>query len=152
MYLSFHVWFLVVITDVWVIPNLLQISHTFYKILPDSNIIVWTVNSSNFSLIYSWFYYVSRSWPNICIYQTPPTQTGYNTKFSFSQTSCQTKAKEPSLPQDFSITGVGREGLVPFPRLLARREMRKAFSWFRARFPDFLSWNNNRYSKCSTNV
>ena len=44
--------------------------------------------------------------------------TGLNSEFSFSQTSCHTKAKEPSLPYYLPIAGGRIIGFIPFPRVL----------------------------------
>ena len=70
------------------------------------------------------------------IYPTPPlgqdmTQgqffkrslTGLNSEFSFSYTSCLTKAEEPSLPYYLPIAGGRIIGFIPFPRVLVLCEM-----------------------------
>ena len=70
------------------------------------------------------------------IYPTPPlgqnmTQgqlfkrslTGLNSQFSFSKTSCLTKAEEPSLPYYLPIAGRRIIGFIPFPRVLVLCEM-----------------------------
>ncbi len=44
--------------------------------------------------------------------------TGLNSEFSFSQTSCLTKAEEPSLPYYLPIAGWRIIGFIPFPRVL----------------------------------
>ena len=53
-------------------------------------------------------------------YDTRPTfkrsLTGLNSEFSFSYTSCLTKAEEPSLPYYFPIAGERIIGFIPFPR------------------------------------
>ena len=44
--------------------------------------------------------------------------TGLNSEFSFSYTSCLTKAEEPSLPYYLLIAGGRIIGSIPFPRVL----------------------------------
>ena len=66
---------------------------------------------------------------HVCIYTILSLQVGYDTKsifkrskarlnseFSFSLTCCLTKAKEPSLSNDFPITGWRRDGIMSFLR------------------------------------
>ncbi len=43
--------------------------------------------------------------------------TGLNSEFSFSLTSCLTKAEEPSLPYYLPIAGGRIIGFIPFPRV-----------------------------------
>ena len=49
--------------------------------------------------------------------------TGLNSEFSFSETSCLTKAEEPSLPYYLHIAGGRIFGFIPFPRVLVLCEM-----------------------------
>ena len=42
--------------------------------------------------------------------------TGLNSEFSFTQTSCLTKAEEPSLPYYLPIAGGGIIGFITFPK------------------------------------
>ena len=49
--------------------------------------------------------------------------TGLNSEFSFSLTSCLTKAEEPSLPYYLLIAGGRIIGFIPFPRVLVLCEM-----------------------------
>ena len=49
--------------------------------------------------------------------------TGLNSEFSFSETSCLTKAEEPSLPYYLPIAGGRIFGFIPFPRVLVLCEM-----------------------------
>ena len=44
--------------------------------------------------------------------------TGLNSDFSFSKTSCLTKAEEPSLPYYLPIAGGRIIGFIPLPRAL----------------------------------
>ena len=48
--------------------------------------------------------------------------TGLNSEFSFSLTSCLTKAEEPSLPYYLPIAGGRIIGFIPFPRVLVLSE------------------------------
>ena len=54
--------------------------------------------------------------------------TGLNSEFSFSLTSCLTKAEEPSLPYYLLIAGGRLIGFIPFPRVLVLCEMQSASS------------------------
>ena len=54
--------------------------------------------------------------------------TGLNSEFSFSYTSCHTKAEEPSLPYYLRITGGRIIGFIPFPRVLVLCEMQSVSS------------------------
>ena len=54
--------------------------------------------------------------------------TGLNSEFSFSYTSCLTKAVEPSLPYYLPIAGGRIIGFIPFPRVLVQCEMQLAWS------------------------
>ena len=58
--------------------------------------------------------------------------TGLNSEFSFSQTGCLTKAKEPSLPYYLPIVVERRIGFMPFLRvsILVVSEMLSAFPGF----------------------
>ena len=49
--------------------------------------------------------------------------TGLNSEFSFSLTSCLTKAEEPSLPYYLPIAGGRIIGFIPFPRVLVLCKM-----------------------------
>ena len=51
--------------------------------------------------------------------------TGLNSEFSFSQTSCLTKAEEPSLSYYLPIAGGRIIGFIPFPMVLVLCEMDK---------------------------
>ena len=77
------------------------------------------------------------------IYPTPSTRAGYDTRsifkrsltglnseYSFSSTSCLTKAEEPSLPYYLPIAGGRIIGFIPFPRVLVLCEMQSVSSRF----------------------
>ena len=54
--------------------------------------------------------------------------TGLNSEFFFSETSCLTKAEEPTLPYYLPIAGGRIIGFIPFPRVLVLCEMQLAWS------------------------
>ena len=54
--------------------------------------------------------------------------TGLNSEFSFSKTSCLTKAEEPSLLYYLPIAGGKTIGFIPFPRVLVLCEMQSVSS------------------------
>ena len=54
--------------------------------------------------------------------------TGFNSEFSFSYTSCLTKAEEPSLSYYLPIAGGRIIGFIPFPRVLVLCEMQSVSS------------------------
>ena len=54
--------------------------------------------------------------------------TGLNSEFSFSLTSCLTKAEEPSLSYYLPIAGGRIIGFIPFPRVLVLCEMQSVSS------------------------
>ena len=54
--------------------------------------------------------------------------TGLNSEFSFSETSCLTKAEEPTLPYYLAIAGGRIIGFIPFPRVLVLCEMQSVAS------------------------
>ena len=98
--------------------------------------------------------------PGICPYlPTPPlgqdvTQgsifkrslTGLNSEFSFSYTSCLTKAEEPSLPYLLPIAGGRIIGFIPFVRVLVRCEMQSAASRIWTRVVVSISYDDNHYT------
>ena len=47
--------------------------------------------------------------------------TGLNSEFSFSETSCLTKAEEPSPYYYLPIAGGRIRGFIPFPKVFARK-------------------------------
>ena len=54
--------------------------------------------------------------------------TGLNSEFSFSLTSCLTKAEEPSLPYYLPVAGGRIIGFIPFPMVLVLCEMQSVSS------------------------
>ena len=72
--------------------------------------------------------------------------TGLNSKFSFSLTSCFTKAEEPSLPNYLPITGGKIIGFIPFPRVLVLCEMQSVSSRIWTRVAVSISYDDNHYT------
>ena len=69
-----------------------------------------------------------------------------NSEFSFSSTSCFTKAEEPSLPYYLPIPGGRIIGFIPFPRVLVLCEMQSVLSRIWARVAMSISYNDNHYT------
>ena len=72
--------------------------------------------------------------------------TGLNSEFSFSQTSCLTKAEEYSLSNYLSIAGGRIIGFIPFPRVLVLFEMQLAWSRIWTHVVVSISYNDNHYT------
>ena len=72
--------------------------------------------------------------------------TGLNSEFSFSQTSCLTKAEEFSLPYYLPIAGGRIIGFIPFPRVLVLCEMQSVSSRFWTRVAVSISCDDNHYT------
>ena len=72
--------------------------------------------------------------------------TGFNSEFSFSWTSCLTKAKEPSLPDYLPISKGRIIGFIPFPRVLVLCEMQSVSSRIWTRVAAFISYDDNHYT------
>ena len=72
--------------------------------------------------------------------------TGLNSEFSFSQTSCLTKAEEPSLSYYLPIAGGTIIGFIPFPRVLVQCEMQSVSSRIWTRIAAFISYGDNDYT------
>ena len=72
--------------------------------------------------------------------------TGFNSEFSFSLTSCLTKAEELSLPYYLPIAGGRIIGFIPFPRLLALCEMLSVSSRIWTRVAVSISYDDNHYT------
>ena len=64
--------------------------------------------------------------------------TGFNSEFSFSLTSCLTKAEEPSLSYYLPIAGRRIIGFIPFPRVLGLCEMQSVQDFNSCRRVHFL--------------
>ena len=72
--------------------------------------------------------------------------TGLNSEFSFSLTSCFTKAEEHSLPYYLSIAGRRIIGFIPFPRVLVLCEMQSVSSRILNRVAVSISYDDNHYT------
>ena len=72
--------------------------------------------------------------------------TGLNSEFSFSLTSCLTKAEEPSLSYYLPIAGGRIIGFIPFPRVLVQCEMQSTSSRVWTRVAVSISYDDNHYT------
>ena len=72
--------------------------------------------------------------------------TGWNSKFSFSETSCLTKAEEPSLPYYLPIAGGRIIGFIPFSRVLVLCEMQSVTSRIWTHVAVSISHDDNHYT------
>ena len=72
--------------------------------------------------------------------------TGLNSEFSFFQTSCLTKAGEPSLSCYLPIAGGRIIGFIPFPRVLVLCEMLSVLSRIWTRVAVSISYDDNHYT------
>ena len=69
-----------------------------------------------------------------------------NSEFSFSLTSCLTKAEEPSLPYYLPIAGGRIIGFIPFLRVLVLCEMQSVSSRIWTRVAVSISYDDNHYT------
>ena len=72
--------------------------------------------------------------------------TGLNSEFSFSLTSCLTKAEEPSLPYYLPIAGGRIIGFILFPRVLVLCEMQSITSRIWTSVAVSISYDDNHYT------
>ena len=72
--------------------------------------------------------------------------TGFNSEFSFSETSCLTKAEEPSLSYYLPIAGGRIIRFIPFPRVLVLCEMQSVSSRIWTRVAVSNSYDDNHYT------
>ena len=72
--------------------------------------------------------------------------TGLNSGFSFSQSSCLTKAEEPSPSYYLPIAGGRISGFIPSPRILVLCEMQSVSSRIWTRIAVFISYGDNDYT------
>ena len=72
--------------------------------------------------------------------------TGLNSEFSISETSCLTKAEEPSLSYYLPIAGGRIIGFIPFPRVLVLCDMQSVSSRVWTRIAVFISYGDNDYT------
>ena len=72
--------------------------------------------------------------------------TSLNSEFSFSLTSCLTKAEEHNLSYYLPIAGGRIIGFIPFPMLFVQREMQLAWSRIWTRVAVSISYDDNHYT------
>ena len=72
--------------------------------------------------------------------------TGLNSEFSFSETSCLTKAEEPSLSNYLPIAGGRIIGFIPFPRVLVLCEMQSVLARIWTHVAMSIFYNDNHYT------
>ena len=85
-----------------------------------------------------------RTWHKVNLFKQ--SLTGLNLEFSFSSTSCLSKAEEPSLSYYLPIAGGRIIGFIPFPRVLVLCEMQSVSSKIWTRVAVSISYNNNHYT------
>ena len=85
-----------------------------------------------------------RIWHKVNIFKR--SLTGLNSKFSFSLTSCLTKAEKSSLSYYLPIAGGRIIGFIPFPRVLVLCEMRPVSSKIWTRVAVSISYDDNHYT------
>ena len=103
--------------------------------------------------------YTTKYHIDICIFTNPSARVGYdrrsifkrsltglNSEFSFSETSCLTKAVEPSLPYYLPIAGGRIIGFIPFPRVLVQCEMQLAWSRIWTPIVVSIAYDDNHYT------
>ena len=79
--------------------------------------------------------------------------TGLNSEFSFSYSSCLTKAEEPYLPYYLPIAGERITGFMPLPRVLMLWEMQSVSSKIWTCVVVSISYDDNHYTTgTSTNI
>ena len=78
--------------------------------------------------------------------------TGLNSEFSFSETSCLTKAEEPSPSYYLPIAGGRIIGFIPFPRVLVLWEMHSARSRIWTRVAMSISYDDNHYTTDTSTI
>ena len=72
--------------------------------------------------------------------------SGLNSEFSFSKTSCLTKAEEHSLPYYLPIAGGRIIGSIPFPRVLVPCEMQSVSSKIWTRVAASISYDDKHFT------
>ena len=72
--------------------------------------------------------------------------TGLNSEFSFSKTSCLTKAEEPGLLYYLPIAGGRIIGFIPFQRVLVLCKIPSASSRILTRVAVSISYDDNHYT------
>ena len=90
----------------------------------------------------------------LVIFTNPSARAGYDTRSIFkrsltglnSETSCLSKAEEPSLPYYLPIAGGRIIGFIPFPRALVLCEMQSVSSRIWTRVVVSISYDDNHYT------
>ena len=100
-------------------------------------------------IIFTWYpiYQPLRSgriWHKVNFFKQ--SLTGLNSEFSFSWTSCLTKAEEPSLPYYLPIAGGRIIGFIPFPRVLVLCEVQSVSSRIWTHVAVSISYDDNHYT------
>ena len=72
--------------------------------------------------------------------------TGLNSEFSFFETSCLTRAVEPSLSYYLAIAGGRIIGFIPFPKVLVLCKIQLAWSRIWTRVVVSISYDDNHYT------
>ena len=72
--------------------------------------------------------------------------TGFNSEFSYFETSCLTQVEEPSLPYYLTIAGGRIIEFIAFPRVLVLYEMQSVSSRIWTRFAVSISYEDNHYT------
>ena len=72
--------------------------------------------------------------------------TGLNSEYSFSYSSCLTKAEEPSLSYYLLIAGGRIFGFIPFPKVLVLCEIQSISSGIWTRVAVSISYDDNHYT------
>ena len=78
--------------------------------------------------------------------------SGLNSEFSFSLTSCLTKAEEPSLSYYLPIAGGRIIGFIPFQRVLVLCEMQSVSSRIWTRVAVSISYDDNHYTAGTSDI
>ena len=127
-----------------VISFYIGIRWTFWGLY--TNISCWMIWEP---LKLAWFYHIyqplcsGRIWHRSLFKRS---LTGLNSEFSFSQTSCLTKAEEPSLSYYLPIAGGRIIGFIPFPRVLVLCEMQSVSSRIWTRVAVSISYDDNHHT------
>ena len=93
------------------------------------------------------------------LFTKPSARAGYDTRSIFkrnliglnSETSCLTKAEEPSLSYYLPIAGGRIIGVIPFPRVLMLCEMQSVSSRIWTRIAMSISYDDNHYATGTSN-
>ena len=76
--------------------------------------------------------------------------TGLKWEFFFSETTCHTEAKEPTMPYYLLITEERIVGFIHFPRILVLCEMQTSWSRVWTQAAGSTSYDDNHYTTSSS--